>query len=57
MGSIVVRRKNQNDARHKIAEMGDQITRIDECYQIFHNFIRTHEGLEGKTPAKLVGLR
>ncbi|MCX9028103.1 MAG: DDE-type integrase/transposase/recombinase [Candidatus Methanoperedens sp.] len=26
-------------------------------YQIFHNFIRTHEGLEGKTPAEACVLR
>ncbi len=25
-------------------------------YQIFHNFIRTHEGLDGKTPAEACGI-
>jgi len=25
-------------------------------YQIFHNYIRTHEGLEGKTPAEAAGI-
>jgi putative transposase len=26
-------------------------------YQIFHNYIRAHEGLEGKTPAEACGIR
>ena len=26
-------------------------------YQIFHNFIRTHEGLEGRTPAEACGIK
>jgi len=26
-------------------------------YQIFHNYIRTHEGLEGKTPAEAAGIK
>jgi transposase-like protein len=26
-------------------------------YQIFHNYIREHEGLEGKTPAKACGIK
>jgi len=26
-------------------------------YQIFHNYIREHEGLEGKTPAEACGIR
>jgi hypothetical protein len=25
-------------------------------YQIFHNYIRTHEGLDGKTPAEAAGI-
>lgn len=25
-------------------------------YQIFHNYIRAHEGLEGKTPAEACGI-
>ena len=25
-------------------------------YQIFHNYIREHEGLEGKTPAEACGI-
>jgi hypothetical protein len=25
-------------------------------YQIFHNFIRKHEGLDGKTPAEVAGI-
>ncbi len=25
-------------------------------YQVFHNFIRVHEGLKGKTPAQAVGI-
>lgn len=31
-------------------------TPILKSYQIFHNFIRTHEGLEGKTPAEACGI-
>jgi len=27
-------------------------TPILTCYQIFHNYIRAHEGFEGKTPAE-----
>ena len=26
-------------------------------YQIFHNYIRPHEGLDGKTPAEVSGIR
>jgi hypothetical protein len=26
-------------------------------YQIFHNYIREHEGLDGKTPAEVDGIR
>jgi len=26
-------------------------------YQIFHNYIREHEGLEGKTPAEACGIK
>jgi hypothetical protein len=26
-------------------------------YQIFHNFIRPHEGLEGRTPAEACGIK
>jgi transposase-like protein len=26
-------------------------------YQIFHNYIRAHEGLEGKTPAEACGIK
>jgi hypothetical protein len=26
-------------------------------YQIFHNYIRPHMGLEGKTPAEVCGIR
>jgi hypothetical protein len=26
-------------------------------YQIFHNFIREHEGLDGKTPAEACGIK
>ena len=25
-------------------------------YQIFHNYIRSHEGLDGKTPAEACGI-
>ena len=26
-------------------------------YQIFHNYIRPHEALDGKTPAELAGIK
>jgi putative transposase len=26
-------------------------------YQIYHNYMRPHEGLEGKTPAEVCGIR
>jgi hypothetical protein len=26
-------------------------------YQIFHNYIREHEGLDGKTPAEACGIK
>ncbi len=32
-------------------------TPILKGYQIFHNFIRTHEGLDGKTPAEACGIK
>lgn len=32
-------------------------TPILKGYQIFHNFIRTHEGLNGKTPAEACGIK
>ncbi len=31
-------------------------TAVLSGYQIFHNFIRTHEGLKGKTPAEACGI-
>ena len=32
-------------------------TAILTGYQIFHNYIRTHEGLEGKTPSEACGIK
>jgi len=32
-------------------------TPILKGYQIFHNYIRTHEGLEGKTPSEACGIK
>jgi putative transposase len=32
-------------------------TAILQGYQLFHNYIRPHEGLEGKTPAEVCGLK
>jgi hypothetical protein len=26
-------------------------------YQLFHNYIRPHEGLDGKTPAEVCGIK
>ena len=31
-------------------------TPILKGYQIFHNYLRPHEGLEGKTPAEVAGI-
>lgn len=31
-------------------------TPILKDYQIFHNYIREHEGLDGKTPAEACGI-
>lgn len=31
-------------------------TPILKGYQIFHNYIREHEGLDGKTPAEMANL-
>jgi hypothetical protein len=31
-------------------------TPILKGYQIFHNYIRSHEGLDGKTPAEACGI-
>ncbi|VVB97470.1 Uncharacterised protein [uncultured archaeon] len=32
-------------------------TTILKGYQIFNNFIREHEGLDGKTPAEACGIK
>jgi len=32
-------------------------TTILQGYQIYHNFIKTHEGLDGKTPAEACGIK
>lgn len=32
-------------------------TPILRGYQIFHNYLRPHEGLESKTPAEVCGIR
>jgi hypothetical protein len=32
-------------------------TAILKGYQIFHNYFREHEGLEGKTPAEAAGIK
>jgi hypothetical protein len=29
---------------------------VTDSYQIFHNYVRPHEGLHGKTPRKVVGI-
>lgn len=31
-------------------------TPILKGYEIFHNYIRTHEGLDGKTPSEACGI-
>ncbi|MGH2638547.1 MAG: hypothetical protein ACRDF4_04600 [Rhabdochlamydiaceae bacterium] len=32
-------------------------TPILKSYQLFHNFIREHEDLNGKTPAEMAGIK
>lgn len=32
-------------------------TPILEGYQLYHNYIRGHEGLDGKTPAEACGIK
>ena len=32
-------------------------TPIITCYQIYHNYMRPHEGLDGKTPAEACGIQ
>jgi putative transposase len=32
-------------------------TQILAGYQLFHNYIRPHEGLDGKTPAEACGIQ
>jgi hypothetical protein len=32
-------------------------TPILKGYQIYHNYVRPHEGLEGKTPAEAAGIQ
>jgi putative transposase len=32
-------------------------TKILTGYQIYHNYVRPHEGLEGKTPAEASGIK
>lgn len=33
-----------------------QNTAVLSGYQIYHNYIRPHEGLDGKTPAEVCGI-
>jgi putative transposase len=32
-------------------------TTILKCYEIFHNYIRPHMGLDGKTPSEACGIK
>ena len=32
-------------------------TPILKGYQIYHNYVRTHEGLDGRTPAEAAGIK
>ena len=34
-----------------------QDTKILTGYQIYHNYVKPHEGLEGKTPAEASGIK
>ena len=43
-------------AREKVMRGLKKDTPILKGYQIFHNYIREHEGLDGKTPADACGI-
>jgi hypothetical protein len=38
-------------------DSGNFDTPILKGYQLFHNYIRPHEGLDGKTPAEVCGIK
>jgi len=44
------------DREKTIRGLKKEDTPILSGYQIFHNFIRPHEGLDGKTPAEACGI-
>jgi putative transposase len=45
------------DREKTIRGLKTKETPILSGYQIFHNYIRPHEGLEGKTPAEACGIK
>jgi len=45
------------DREKTIRELKKSDTSILSGYQIFHNYVRPHEGLDGKTPAEKCGIR
>ena len=55
---------NINDVSRKVIQRKEKVLRglkkndtpILTGYQIFHNYIRPHEGLKGKTPAQACGI-
>ena len=42
--------------RKVIRGLKKEDTPILKGYQIFHNYIRSHQGLDGKTPAEACGI-
>jgi putative transposase len=44
------------DREKTMRELKIENSPILKGYQIFHNFVRTHEGLDGKTPAEESGI-
>jgi putative transposase len=49
-------RFKEEDREETMRGLKKSDTSILSGYQIFHNYIRTHEGLNGKTPAEACGI-
>lgn len=51
-------RKHANEIRKKTNSLRSKIEGIEtQIYQLFHNYIREHEALNGKTPAEKCGIK
>jgi putative transposase len=44
------------DREKVMRSLKNEDTPILTGYQLFHNYIRAHQGLDGKTPAELCGI-